>query len=327
MYRPPRLFGLMLVLAAVPGALGAQAATVVVEEENFRAAPSGTIIAELLEGTPLVIGESQGRWREATLEAWIWAPSVEPDDRDGHDLRVSATDGENLRAAPNGRRLGRALEGMLLDRVEERDSWIRVRRTAWIWRPSIRMAAEAPPPARPGDPDVRAPTREFIAAGRGAVVRSGPGGDTVARLEPGASVEVLDRDGDWARVRVEGWTFAASLGTDTAASRIFQDLSREELQAEPEEYRGRLLEWTVQFIAVQEAERFRTDFLAGEPFILARGPGEDAGFVYLAVPAELMDEVASLDPLQRIRVVGRVRSAQSALTGAPVLDLMEITGR
>ena len=323
----PRLSGLILALAAGPSPLGAQGAIVAAAQENFRAAPNGVIIAELLEGTPLVIGASDGRWREATLEAWIWAPSVSPDSRDGHDLRVSVTDGENLRATPNGRRIGRAMEGMLLDRVEERDNWVRVRRTAWIWRPSLRLATEAPPADRPAAPEVHEPTREFIAAGRGAVVRSAPAGDTLARLQPGASVEVLARDGDWARVRVEGWAFAASLGTDTAANRVLTDLTREELQAQPDEYRGRLLEWTVQFIAVQEAERFRTDFLAGEPFILARGPGEDAGFVYLAVPAELMEEVGSLSPLQRIRVVGRVRSARSSLTGAPVLDLMEITGR
>lgn len=320
-------FSMIIVLALAPVALRGQAAVVAVEEENFRVTPNGQVIAELLQGTPLVVGRSEGQWRSATLEAWIWAPSVEADSQDGHDLRVSVGAGENLRAAPNGERIGRARPGMLLDRVEQRDNWIRVRRTAWIWGPSIRTTG-ARPVARPATgPGVRTPTREFITAGPGAVVHAAPAGDTVAQLQPGASVEVLGRDGDWARVRVEGWTFAASLGADTASATIVADLTREALQDEPEQFRGRLLEWTVQFIALQEAERFRTDFLAGEPFILARGPGDDAGFVYLAVPAELLDEVAALTPLQRIRVVGRVRSAQSSLTGAPVLDLMEITGR
>lgn len=323
MHRLAWLPSLTIAVALAPMALRAQGGVVAVQEENFRVTPNGLVIAELLRGTPLVLGESEGQWRAATLEAWIWGPSVETDSRDGHDLRVSAGEGENLRATPNGERIGRALQGMLLDRVEQRDNWIRVRRTAWIWGPSIRTAS----PARAEGPSVREPTREFITAGPNAVVHTAPAGDTVAQLQPGASVEVLGRDGDWARVRVEGWTFAASLGVDTASSTIVADLTREALQADPDQFRGRLLEWTVQFIALQEAERFRTDFLAGEPFILARGPGEDAGFVYLAVPAELVDEVASLTPLQRIRVVGRVRSARSALTGAPVLDLMEITGR
>jgi len=138
---------------------------------------------------------------------------------------------------------------------------------------------------------------------------------------------VLARDGDWVRVRLEGWAFAASLGTDSAAPGVLRGVTREELQAEPDLYRGRLVEWTVQFIALREAEQFRTDFLPGERFILSRGPGEDPGFVYVAVPEELRAEVASLSPLQRIRVLGRIRSAESPLTGAPVLDLLEITGR
>lgn len=104
-------------------------------------------------------------------------------------------------------------------------------------------------------------------------------------------------------------------------------VTREELQAEPGQYRGRRLQWTLQFIALQEAERFRTDLLPGERFVLARGPGDDAGFVYLAVPDELVENVETLTPLQRFRVVGRVRNVESPLTGAPVLDLIEITGR
>ena len=323
------LIGLLTLLFAVaigPGSLGAQTAIVAVEEENFRAGPNGPVLAELLEGTRLEAGQSDGRWQEATLEAWIWAPSVRADSRAGHDLVVSAEDGENLRAEPNGRRLGVARTGMLLDRVDARGRWIRVRRTGWIWSPSIRLTAP-PDPAPPPEPTGREATREFTRVGDDAVVRSAPDGDTVTRLRPGAEVEVLARDGDWVRVRLEGWTFAAALEGDTAAATVLRELTREELQAEPDRYRGRLVEWIVQFIALQEAERFRTDFLPGEQFILARGPGDDPGFVYLAIPNELREEIRTLTPLQRIRVVGRVRSAQSPLTGAPVLDLVEITGR
>lgn len=313
----------LLGLAAVPAGVVAQSAVVAVDRENFRAIPSGVILAELLEGATLVPGATEGRWREATLEAWIWAESTEPDDRDGHDLVVSAEDGENLRASPNGRRVGRARTGMLLDRIEVRDNWIRVQRTGWIWEPSIRVtAAPTTAPTPTGES-----AREFQAAGADAVVRTAPGGDTLARLQPGAEVEVLDRDGDWARVRVEGWTFVASLGADTAGPGVLRDVSRAELQAEPDTFRGRLLEWTVQFIALREAEQFRTDFLPGEQFILARGPGDDVGFVYLAVPGELLAEIRSLAPLQRFRALARVRSAASPLTGAPVLDLLEVVAR
>lgn len=326
MPRNVRLFIPVLVALLPATTAAAQSAVVAVAEENFRAAPNGVVVAELLEGTPLLIGESEGRWREATVEAWIWAPSVEPDTREGHDLSVSARDGENLRATPNGRRIGRAREGMLLDRVETRESWVRVRRTAWIWEPSLRLGVGGAGGPR-GDLEIRERTREFVDVGGETVLRDGPGGDTVARLQPGSNVEVLARDGDWVRVRVEGWTFAASLGADTDGSGVEADVTRDELQSRPERYRGRVIEWTVQFIALREAEEFRTDFLPGERFVLARGPGEDAGFVYLAVSGELVGEVETLAPLQRIRVVGRVRSVESPLTGAPVLELMEIVGR
>lgn len=321
-----RPLAVILALAAVPAGVEAQSAVVAVEEENFRAGPNGVILAELSEGTTLVPGGADGRWREVTLEAWIWAPSVQADDRAGHDLAVSAEDGENLRASPNGRRLGRARTGMLLDRLEVRGDWIRVRRTGWIWGPSIRMTA-APDPEPSREPEPAVSGREFSSAGDDAMVRTSPGGDTLAWLQPGADVEVLDRDGDWVRVRVEGWTFASSLGADTTEPGVLREVTRDELQAEPDRYRGRLLEWVIQFIALRKAEQFRTDFLPGEQFILARGPGDDAGFVYLAVSGELLSEIQTLTPLQRIRVLVRVRSVESPLTGAPVLDLLEITGR
>lgn len=318
-------------------ALAAQTATVVVAEENFRAEPGGRIVAELLEGASLSLGEASGRWREATLEAWIWGRSVREQQAAPLDLLVNAG-GENLRAEPNGRRIGRALGGMRLERRETRGDWVRVRRTGWVWSPSLRVD---PAPAPASEPDPPAPgaagrggvgeggqSRQFSAALAEAVVLDNPAGDTLARLREGASVEVLEREGDWARIRIVGWTFAGTLSRgDSVGGGVIADLSRDSLQARPEAYRGRLVEWTIQFIALQEAERFRTDFLEGEPFILARGPGEDAGFVYLAVPRERRGEVASLSPLQRIRVLARVRSPSSALTGAPVLDLLEILRR
>jgi hypothetical protein len=319
---------LVLALASMPASSPAQSAEVAVERENFRAAPAGIVVAELVEGTPLTLGEARGRWREATLEAWIWAASVQPDTRDGHDLSVSTENGENLRETPNGRRLGRARPGMLLDRVAEDSRWIRVRRTAWIWGPSVRVTESAPAPTPAGSaPAGESVSREFAVASDAAVVREDPGADTLARVQPGARVEVLAREGDWTRVRIEGWMFTASLAGDSVATAVLGDSGWAAVREDPERYRGRLVEWTLQFIALEEAERFRTEFVEGEPFILARGPGEDAGFVYLAVPPDRMSEVSRLSPLARIRVLARIRAARSTLTGAPVLELLEITGR
>jgi hypothetical protein len=330
--------GMLLVLASFPSVTGGQAGVVAVERENFRAAPAGTVVAEVLAGTELRLGDSQHRWRQATLEGWIWSASVREDRRDGHDLVVAPSDGENLRATPNGEILARLRAGMLLDRLDRDGNWVRVRRTAWIWAPSLRIEEAAAPTAagpRPAPPETATPeagltagrdgAREFATAGAGGtVVLTRPAGDTLARVQRGGAMEVLAREGDWVRVRVEGW---ALTGVEAPEEDVLRAVSRAELRDDPDRFRGRLVEWSVQFIALQQAERFRTDFREGEHFILARGPGDGDGFIYLAVPDDWLDEARRLAPLQRIRVLGRIRAAMSSLTEAPVIDLLDILER
>lgn len=336
--------GAVLALLLAPPAR-AQNAIVAVDEENFRAVPSGEVLATLLRGTPLSLGEERGQWRQATVEAWIWGRSVREQQREDLNLLVNAS-GENLRASPNGDRIGRAEGGMRLNRLETRGDWIRVQRTGWIWAPSIDAASEppqdtddapAPRQARPrGQAAAAAPAaapagsgaRRFTALSGAAAVLEDPAGDTVAMTRPGATVEVVARDGDWSRVRIEGWVPSGAFApSDSVAGAVLRQIPRDSLQERPEAYRGRLVEWTVQFIALQRAERFRTDFIEGETFMLTRGPSDDPGFVYVAVGADLIDEVRGLSPLQEVRVLARVRSVRSSLTGAPVLDLLDITGR
>lgn len=340
-FRWARAAALLLVLGPAAPSAAAQTGRVAVDEENFRSEPGGSILAELYQGTPLTLGGRQDRWREATLEAWIWGRSVQEQRAGELDVVVNA-EGENLRASPNGERLGRAQGGMRLDVVETRGDWLRVRRTGWIWIPSIEVqeaaeapvGEEAPERAAAGSPGRAAATpaatgdRDFAAAPRGTLLLDGPAGDTLARLQRDAAVEVVARDGDWTRVRIEGWTFTGALGGgESATGAVLRGLSRDSLQARPELFRGRMLEWELQFIALREAERFRTDFLEGELFILARGPGDDPGFVYVAVPSDVAAEVRRLNPLQTVRLLTRVRSVRSPLTGAPVLELLEITER
>jgi len=322
----------VLALLAFSAPLRAQSAAIAVAEENFRAEPRGAILAELLEGTLLTLGEDRDQWREVTLESWIWGRSVR-EQQGTLDLVVNAS-GENLRASPNGARLGRALGGMRLERLETRDDWIRVRRTGWIWAASLEIESDevagVAVPAAAQTPTLGGTgrEREFAAMADAAMLLDQPGGDTIARVHGGSSVEVLAREGDWSRVRIEGWLFTGALaGARDGNGPILTDVPRDSLEAHPERYRGRMVEWTVQFIALQAAERFRTDFVLGEPFMLTRGPGDDPGFVYVAVPPDQRAEVGRLSPLQRIRIVARVRTARSSLTGAPVLDLLEITGR
>jgi hypothetical protein len=354
---------LLLLLAAPP--LRAQDGAVAVERETLRAEPGGRAIATLTRGARLHAGREQSGWREVTVEAWIWAQSIRPEQREGHDHVVSARGGENLRAEPGGPILGRAATGMLLDLVERRDGWVRVRRTAWLPQAAVATGSAAPGPASPPPPAGPAPRatatvpdaargaapgpasaaasaaspgrtpaaaspgRNAAATGTlageaGSAVLSAPGSDTLARLQPFASVEVLAREGNWARVRLEGWVWAPSLRAADDTTGVIRDATPELLTASPDAFRGRLVELRLQFIALDRAEKIRTDFYEGEPFILARAVAGAAGFVYIAVPEELTEQVRRTPPLSRMRVLARVRTGRSQLTGAPVLELVEL---
>jgi hypothetical protein len=94
---------------------------------------------------------------------------------------------------------------------------------------------------------------------------------------------------------------------------------------DPLAWRGRVVTWTLQFISLERAEAVRTDFYEGEPFLLARTLDDAvAPFVYVALPPDRVAEGEGLTPLERITVVGRVRVGASALTGSPIVDLMEL---
>lgn len=170
------------------------------------------------------------------------------------------------------------------------------------------------------------PLQGFVPAdARGAVVLTAPAGDTVARVTAGTEMEVLAREGSWARVRVEGWTWlplrdsvAQSPGAAPAV------LRPQDLTANPMAHRGRVVSWDLQFISLERAEKVRTDFFEGEPFLLTRYGGADGPFVYVAIPADRVAEMQGLVPLERLRVTGRVRTGASSLTGTPIVDLVAL---
>src|SRR5690606_28478282 len=206
----------------------------------LRAAPDGAILATLEEGTPLRLGRRQGSWQEVTLEAWIWHESVRAERNGPHHLVISAQRGENLRAAPNGALLAYGRTGMRLERVERAGNWVRIRRTGWMREAGVRRdqasAAERPASGRPGTgrsatgspadaspaapppaaarqassatepvPSAAAPGARASVGPAGAVLLGRPGADTLARLRPGAVLSTEARQGEWVRVRLEGW--------------------------------------------------------------------------------------------------------------------------
>lgn len=318
--------GAALLVYAIPTYALAQAAELRVRE-NVRAEPGGEVIAVMDAAAALDVVSRRGAWIEVALEGWIWARSLQLIDRGGYDLVVSAP-GENVRARPAGAILGRVERGTLLEEVERIPGWIRVRRVAWIWGPSVSL-----PEAGPADdglepavgPSPEADTSTVQAEARstgsaGAAILASPSGDTLARTSRGTELQVVAREGDWARVRLEGWTF---LPDDPPSSDVRPtDVAPSELIAEPERYRGQVVLLRLQFLSVERAESVRIDFQEGEAFLLTRHVS--GNYVYVALAPELVDEALALAPLERITVVGRVRTPSSALTGSPILDLIEL---
>lgn len=302
-----------------------------VPEENFRReANNGKVLATVFQGAEFPVVGRSGNWLEVELRGWIWAPSVAATDRGGFDLVVTADGGENLRAEPQGRILARLLEGFLLDRVGSRGNWVEVRRRGWLWRPSLSIseagspAASADRSAEPGAPTRTEPEEPSVLTPPAELaVLTRPDGDTVAVLRPGGQTQVLGRTGDWLRVRLDGWVYGPSARDSAVDLADTGDLTPAMLRSEPARYRGALVRWRVQFISLRRAEPVRSDFEEGEPFVQARAAG-DAGFVYLAVPDELMELANDLRPLQYVTVVGRVRTGRSSLTGSPIVELTDI---
>jgi len=344
----PVLAAVVLAVGA-PIALQAQGAVVRVDE-NVRFEPQGLIIGQLQAGAPIRVESTEGPWSRITFEGLVWENSLQLREGGSFDLIVSAEEGENLRAEPGGRIIGRLNGGTLLNEVSRGGGWIRVRRTAWMWSASITAgegtgAAAAAAPASPPEPaPAPAPTTptaapvapaagdgaggDWVRAGdRGAAVLAAPDGDTLIAARPGAELRVMGREGNWARVRVEGWVWLPSTesaaGTGGRPDVILRDVTPAAIARDPERYRGRLVAVTLQHISLERAESVRTDFRVGESFILARSVDGDRLFVYVAFSEEQLQEVQRLQPLERIEVVGRVRTGAAALTGSPVLDLVE----
>ena len=340
MTRAPLALLLLLLLRAAPAA--AQGARVLVPGEALRSAPGSTVLAKLAQGTHLGVGAPRAGWREATLEGWIPATAVRGD---AAGVVVTAGGGEDLRTAPGGQFAAYVPTGVFLERTGAEGGWVHVRRTGWVRDRAVRVEAAAPavlaapgggPPraaaaprgtisTTPAAPPVAPARRPGARAGdAGAAILARPGADTLALLPPFAPVEVIGRQGAWTRVRVEGWVPDAALAAAGDSAGVMTDLTAAALMANPDTYRGRAITWSVQFIALRTAEPIRTDFRPGEPFLLTRGPGREVGFVYIAVPAGLLAAAKRLQPLQRIRVLARVREGRSPLMGAPVLELLEL---
>jgi hypothetical protein len=360
----PAALLLVLISAAfapVGTTLGAQTATVQRDGEPFFAEARGAQLGRFAPDIAVRPGQVRGGFTEVPLEGWIVRSSTQPTSRDGRDLQVSRE--ENLRAAPNGRLVGRVVPGTLFNEVERRGAWVRVRRTVWVRSSGLRMAAaaSAAPSTAPVPPAVTAqapaPRRDTVAAAtarrdtsaavrrdtaaarrdtahvpaadpRRAVVRRrmnlyrAPDSTAIGTLEAGVPVRITGRAGEWVRVEAQAWVRENEIRPSDIA--ILTGVSAAELRGAPEEFQGRLLRWTIQFLALQTADELRSDFTPGQRYILARGPAPEYAFVYITVPPSRIAEVERLAPLASVDVVARVVTGRSAFLANPILDLVDM---
>ena len=247
------LLPVVLACAYAPPHAAAQIREIVIDGEIFRRTADGRRLAELALRTPVILKRTEGVWAEIEIEGWVPVGSVAASTREGHNGVIASRGGERLRSEPAGSVTGHLPEGFLVDRLEER--------------------------------------------------------------------------GDWSRIRRSGWVREAALGASDAAAGevgISAGVSVASLRANPDDYAGARLRWTVRFLSLERAEPERIDFYEGEPFLLARAPDPGDGLVYIAVPPDLLAAVEKLRPLQTLDVLVKVRTGRSAMLRVPILDLLAL---
>lgn len=177
--------------------------------------------------------------------------------------------------------------------------------------------------------EVSAQQAELHTVTRVSVVSRAPAkpatpGSAVGQVAKGAQVEVLARERDWVRVRLEGWVREADL---IVADSSLRPLSAADIRSNPAGAKGKLVRWEVEAISLQTADPLRSGLAVGEPYLLALGPGAEKTLVYIAVPASLLAAARSLAPMSPITVTARIRNGRSEPAGVPVLDLQSLTRR
>jgi hypothetical protein len=325
------LIGVALGAAVARAAAAQQTATVERDGLPVFGEIGGNRLGQLSRGARFTAGASRSDHTQLTLEGWIFRASLRAAGQGGHPLAVGRTPSENMRDAPNGRVLAQLVAGFLVDTTERRGQWVKVRRDVWVatsglrgapaqtaGRPQPSAAGRLPPASTPQD---TADPRRGVVRRRMQLFRA-PDSAAIGSLEAGTPVRITARAGGWVRVETQAWVRESEIRASDAG--ILTGLSAAELRGAPDEFRGRLLRWTIQFLALQTADELRPDFTPGQKYILARGPAPEYAFVYIAVPAERLAEVQRLEPLATVTVVARVVNGRSTYLANPILELVEL---
>jgi hypothetical protein len=302
-----------------------------VDRAELRWSSNGRLLGWLDRGVTVERLGGRAGWARVGVHGWMWSASLEGR---GDVWRV-APESENLRAAPNGRVLGQLVEGVGVRRVGGEGRWLEIELVGWLPESSVSQPApepdsapavtarpESPPPAateREPEAEVVAPSAMGTLS-RGVEMRNAPQGGAIAALPAETPVRVLESRGGWTRIRVDGW-----VPTSSVRAGALGEVGPDVVAAAPAgTFIGRTVRWTLEHVALQQADPWRPDFEPGEWFDLARVPGVEGRYVYLALPERLVEEFRGMSPFRTLRIEGRVRTGQSALTGTPIVEVTRL---
>jgi hypothetical protein len=302
-------------------------------DTRLRKEPEGVPLVSLPAGTEVETKGTRGDWHEVVVEGWIFSSSTAPTQRDGFDLIVRASDGENIRESPNGEVIARVRNGTLLRKLETQGGWTHVSRAGWVPSKAIGGPAPSDTPAvaqpaqagRPPGPAPPPPTKSPTDPDRAAIARetplfATPQGGQYGTLQTGAPSRVLGRSGEWARVQLEGWVRESDL--EEASGGALTGITAAEVRSDPARYVGRTVEWRLQLIAVQTADELRTEIPRGQSYLLTRGPLPEPGFVYVTVSESQAAEFRTLPALQELTLRVLIKAARTKYLATPVVEFV-----
>ena len=323
----------MLLALGVPGtsalAQSGLELRISVDRAELRWSSTGRRLGWLGRGVTVERLGGRAGWARVGVHGWMWSASLE---RAGSAYRVTP-ESENLRAGPNGRILGQLVEGVGVRRMGEEGRWLQIELVGWLPESSVSQpapetetSADTARPAPPPPAPVEESTEPAVAASamgtlsRGVEMRNAPQGEALAQLPAETPVRVLESRGGWTRVRVDGW-----VPTSAVRAGSLSEVDPDVVAAAPAgTFIGRTVRWTLEHVALQQADAWRPDFTPGEWYDLARVPGSDGRYVDLVVPERMLEEFRGMSPFRTLRVEGTVRTGQSALTGTPIVDLTRL---
>ena len=348
--RLPASFCVGVLLA---GNLVAQTPVRLAQETPLLREPGGVTLVSLVRGLRLTPGRRSGNFLEVTVTGWLFTASTSANRRDGFDLSVDATGGENLRTEPNGAVLGKAAQGALFARLRRSGGWTQVRRTGWIARNAVeerarssgQARAQAPRSDSAGVASPPAPAQKDSVQGRpdsgiasrppaarndsamrgtlkaGTLIQRTPDGETLATIASPSLIVLGERDREWVRVALEGWVRQSEVQGAVAP---IPAITAAMLRNQPDRYVGQTVDWRLQFLARQVADELRPEMPLGHGYLLARGPLPETGFVYVMVTKTQSDQLQGLKPLDEVTATVTVRAARTRYLATPVVELVRV---